>query len=349
MPDRPLRASLWHTLRDPGRGRHMRRREFITLLGSAAATCPLGARAQQSDHRVPRIGFLGSATAAGSTKALDALRMGLREFGYVEGRNIVIEFRWAEGRYERLPQLVRELIATPVDLLITHGTPGTRAAKLATSTIPIVMAISGDAVATGLVSSLARPEANVTGSTFFLPELNAKRLEVLKEACPNISHPTALSNPENPVSKPIIPAMQLAATALTLTLGVARAQGPSDFDRAFETMAGDHVDSVVVTEDGEFAPNFRTIAALALQKRLPSIGAKEYGEAGGLVGYGVNILALYRRAAYFVERILKGANPADLPVEQPTRFELTVNRRTAKALGLGFSATLLARADEVIE
>jgi putative ABC transport system substrate-binding protein len=299
--------------------------------------------------RVPRIGFLGAASAAGSAKAIDILRTGLREFGYVEGRNIVIEFRWAEERYDRLPQLVRELIATRVDLLITHGTPGTRAARQATSTIPIVMAISGDAVATGLVSNLARPEANVTGSTFFLPELNAKRLEVLKEACPSISHPTALSNPDNPVSKPIIPAMQSAATALRLTLGVARIHSLSEFDRAFLAMAGSPVDSVVVTEDGEFAPNFRTIAALALQNKLPSIGAKEYGEAGGLIGYGANILALYRRAAYFVDRILKGAKPADLPVEQPARFDLVVNLRTAKTLGLEFPPTLLARTDEVIE
>jgi putative ABC transport system substrate-binding protein len=298
---------------------------------------------------VPRIGFLGAASAAGSAKAIDILRTGLREFGYVEGRNIVIEFRWAEERYDRLPQLVRELIATRVDLLITHGTPGTRAARQATSTIPIVMAISGDAVATGLVSNLARPEANVTGSTFFLPELNAKRLEVLKEACPSISHPTALSNPDNPVSKPIIPAMQSAATALRLTLGVARIHSLSEFDRAFLAMAGSPVDSVVVTEDGEFAPNFRTIAALALQNKLPSIGAKEYGEAGGLIGYGANILALYRRAAYFVDRILKGAKPADLPVEQPARFDLVVNLRTAKTLGLEFPPTLLARTDEVIE
>jgi putative ABC transport system substrate-binding protein len=326
----------------------MRRREFITLLGGAAAW-PLAARAQQPAGAVPRIGFLGSATAAGSAKAIDMLRTGIGEFGYVEGRNIVIEFRWAEERYDRLPQLVRELIATRVDLLITHGTPGTRAARQATSIIPIVMAISGDAVATGLVSNLARPEANVTGSTFFLPELNAKRLEVLKEACPRISHPAALSNPDNPVSRPIIPAMQSAATALSLTLGVARAQGPGEFNRAFEAMAGSHVDSVVVTEDGEFAPNFRTIAALALQNRLPSIGAKEYGEAGGLIGYGANILALYRRAAYFVDRILKGAKPADLPVEQPTKFELIVNLRTAKTLGLEFPPTMLARADEVIE
>jgi putative ABC transport system substrate-binding protein len=326
---------------------HKGRREFIALLGAATAGWPLVAYAQQSAGRTPRIGFLSSATAAGSAKAIDMLRMGLREHGYVEGRNIVIEFRWAEERYGRLPQLARELIAARADLLITHGTPGTRAARQTTSTIPIVMAISGDAVATGLVSNLARPEGNVTGSTFFLPELNAKRLEILKEACPSISHPTALSNPGNPVSRPIIPAMQSAAAALNLTLGVARAQGPTEFDHAFEAMA--HVDSVVVTEDGEFAPNFRAIAALALQNRLPSIGAKEYAEAGGLIGYGANLLALYRRAAYFVDRILKGAKPADLPVEQPTRFELVVNLRTAKTLGLEFPPILLARADEVIE
>jgi putative ABC transport system substrate-binding protein len=327
----------------------MKRREFVTLLGGAAAARPLGVHAQQPAGKVSRIGFLGAATAAGSAKAIDALRVGLRELGYIEGRNIVIEFRWAEERYDKLPRLVRELIAAQVDLLITHGTPGTRAAKQTTSTVPIVMAISGDAVATGLVSNLARPEANVTGSTFFLPELNAKRLELLKEACPGISHPTALSNPDNPVSRPIIPTMQSAAAALSLTLGVSRAQGPGEFVRAFEAMAGSQVDSVVVTEDGEFAPNFRAIAALALQNRLPSIGAKEYGEAGGLIGYGANILALYRRAAYFVDRILKGAKPDDLPVEQPTRFELIVNLGTAKALGLEFPKTLLARADEVIE
>jgi putative ABC transport system substrate-binding protein len=327
----------------------MKRREFITLLAGAAAARPLGAAAQPGPGKVSRIGFLGAATPAGSAKAIDTLRAGLREFGYIEGRNIAIEFRWAEERYEKLPQLVSELVAAQVDLLITHGTPGTRAARQITSIIPIVMAISGDAVATGLVSNLARPEANVTGSTFFLPELNAKRLEVLKEACPSISHPTALSNPDNPVSRPIIPTMQSAAAALSLNLGVARAQGPGEFGRAFEAMAGNHVDSVVVTEDGEFAPNFRAIAALALQNRLPSIGAKEYGEAGGLIGYGANILALYRRAAYFVDRILKGARPADLPVEQPTRFELVVNIATAKALGLEFPKTLLARADQVID
>jgi putative ABC transport system substrate-binding protein len=330
------------------RGDPMKRRDFIAL-GTTAVAWPLLARAQQSAVRVPRIGFLGAATAEGSAKTIDVLRSGLREFGYVESRNIIIEFRWAEERYDRLPQLVRELIAKRVDLIITHGTPGTRAAKQVTSIIPIVMAISGDAVGTGLVSNLARPEANITGSTFFLPELNAKRLEVLKEACPTISHPTALSNPNNPVSRPIIPALQSAAAALGLSLGVARIESPGEFDRAFQSMVGFPADALIVTEDGEFAPNFRTIAALAAQSRLPSIGAKEYGEAGGLIGYGANILALYRRAAYFVDRILKGTKPADLPIEQPTRFDLVVNLRTAKMLDLKFPPSLLARADDVID
>ena len=222
-------------------------------------------------------------------------------------------------------------------------------AKQATTTIPIVMAISGDAIATGLVSSLARPEANLTGSTFFLPQLNAKRLELLKEACPHISRAAALSNPDNPVSRPIIPAMQEAAAPLSLIVEVVRAQSPSEFSLAFDDMAKSRVDSVVVTEDGEFASSFRAIATLALADNLPSIGAVEYADAGGLIGYGVNILALYRRAAYFVDRILKGAKPADLPIEQPTKFELIVNLKTAKTLRLAMSETFLVRADRVIE
>jgi len=326
----------------------MRRRSFITLLGGAAVAWPLAARAQQLG-KVHRIGFLGSATAAGSAKAVQSLRTGLRELGYVEGANIDIEFRWAERNYDRLSQLVGELIATNVDVLITHGTPGTRVAKQATTTIPIVMAISGDAIATGLVSSLARPEANLTGSTFFLPQLNAKRLELLKEAFPRTTRPAALSNPDNPVSRPIIPAMQAAATSLNLNVEVVRAQNPNEYSLAFAGMAKSGVDSVVVTEDGEFASSFGAIAELALANKLPSIGAREYAEAGGLIGYGVNILSLYRRAAYFVDRIIKGAKPADLPIEQPTKFELIVNVKTAKTIGLAISETFLVRADEVIE
>ena len=327
---------------------NMKRRHFIKLVGGMAMACPFVLHAQPL-ARVARIGFLGSASASGSAKSVEALRTGLRDLGYVEGKNIVIEFRWAEGRYDRLSALVTDLIRLKVDLIVTHGTPGTRAAKKATSTIPIVMAISGDAIATGLVTSLARPEANVTGSTFFIPQLNAKRLELVKEVCPYVARVAALSNPNNPVSKPIIPAMQAAATPLKLDFDIAEAQGPGEFDRAFASMAKRGVDAVVITEDGEFAASFGAIATLALANKLASIGAQEYAKAGGLIGYGVDLLGLYRRAAYFIDKILKGSRPADLPIEQPTRFELVINIKTAKTLGLEIAPAMLARADEAIE
>ena len=326
----------------------MRRRDFIQGVAVSTAMWPLLLYAQPL-RRVARVGFLGSASATGSSSSVEALRTGLHDLGYVEGKNIVIDFRWAEGKYDRLSELVAELIRLNVDVIVTHGTPGTRTAKTATSTIPIVMAISGDAVATGIVTNLARPEANVTGSTFFIPQLNAKRLELLKEACPYIARVAALSNPNNPVSKPIIPAIQAAATRLKLEFDVAEAEGPGEFDSAFALMAKRRVDAVVVTEDGEFAPSFGAIATLAAAQKLASIGAREYAQAGGLIGYGGNLPSLYRRAAYFVDKILKGAKPADLPVEQPTRFELVMNLKAAKTLGLAVSPLLLARADEVIE
>jgi putative ABC transport system substrate-binding protein len=236
-----------------------------------------------------------------------------------------------------------------VDVLVVHGTPGTRAAKQATRTIPIVVAIVGDALASGIVTSLARPDANVTGSTYFLTELNAKRLELLKDVFPSVARVAALSNPDNPVSESIIPAMTAAAAPLKIELELAKTQGPMEFDSAFAAMAKSRVDAVVVTQDGEFAASFKTIAALAARIKLPTIGSKEYAEAGGLIGYGVNLLSLYRRAAYFVDLILKGARPADLPVEQPTKFELVINLKTAKTIGLTIANSFLLRADQVIE
>jgi putative ABC transport system substrate-binding protein len=326
----------------------MRRRDFFQIVTALAATWPLATRAQPP-NKITRIGFLGSATAVGSSQSVRALREGLKALGYVEGKNIIIEFRWADGKYERLPELVADLIRLNVDVLVTHGTPGTQVAKRATTNIPIVMAISGDAVATGIVTNLGRPDANVTGSTFFLPELNAKRLELLKEVLPHVTHVGALSNPANPVSTPIVSAMTAAATPLKLEVEVFKVRGPSEFVSAFEAVAKSRVNAVVVTEDGEFAATFKTIAALAAGKKLPSIGSKEYAEAGGLVGYGVNILSLYRRAAYFIDRILKGSKPADLPIEQPTRFDFVINLKTAKTLGLTVPPSLLARVDGLIE
>jgi putative tryptophan/tyrosine transport system substrate-binding protein len=263
----------------------MRRREFIAAIGGAAAL-PLASLAQP---KITRIGFLGSATAAASAQSVSALREELNALGYVEGRNIIIEFRWAEGKYERLPELVADLIRLNIDVLVTHGTPGTQTAKRATTSIPIVMAISGDAVATGIVSNLGRPEANVTGSTFFLPELNTKRLELLAEVLPHVTHIGVLSNPANPVSRPIIPAIRAAAPRLRLEIDVFEVKGPGDFDSAFEAMTRSRVNAVAVTEDGEFAPSFKTIAEFAIGNKLPSIGSKEYAEAGGLIGYGANI------------------------------------------------------------
>jgi putative tryptophan/tyrosine transport system substrate-binding protein len=323
----------------------MRRREFIAALGGTVAL-PLASLAQT---KITRIGFLGSATAAASAQSVSALREELNALGYVEGRNIIIEFRWAEGKYERLPELVADLIRLNIDVLVTHGTPGTQTAKRATTSIPIVMAISGDAVATGIVSNLGRPEANVTGSTFFLPELNTKRRELLAEVLPHVTHIGVLSNPANPVSRPIIPAIRAAAPRLRLEIDVFEVKGPGDFDSAFEAMTRSRVNAVAVTEDGEFAPSFKTIAEFAIGNKLPSIGSKEYVEAGGLIGYGADILTLYRRAAYFIDKILKGSKPADLPVEQPTRFEFVINLKTARALGLNIPPIQLARADKVIE
>src|SRR3954453_19529333 len=255
----------------------MKRRQFIKVVAGMAVASPLDLYAQPLP-KIARIGFLGSASASGSAKAVEALRSGLRYLGYVEGKNIAIEFRWAEGRYDRLADLVAELVRLDVDVIVTHGTPGTAAAKQVTSTTPIVMAISGDAVATGLVRSLARPEANVTGSTFFIPQLNAKRLELVKEICPHVAGVAALSNPSNPVSRPIIPAMQSAAARLNLKFDVAEVQGPGEFDLAFASIAARRVDAVVVTEDGEFAAGFGAIAALAAANKLPSIGAQEYAK-----------------------------------------------------------------------
>jgi putative ABC transport system substrate-binding protein len=326
----------------------MRRREFITLVGGAAATWPMAARAQQPG-KVARIGFLGSASASGSTGPVEALRAGLRDRGYHEGQNISIEFRWAEGDYNRLPGLAAELVQLNVDILIAHGTPGIFAAKRATTTIPIVMAISGDAPSTGLVTNLALPEANVTGSTYFLSELNAKRLQWLKDIFPTVTKIAALSNPNNPVSKPIMATMQSMAANLKISVEQFKVAAPTEFGTAFAAMAAGRIDAVVVTEDGEFAASHRAISDLAIAKMLPSIGTAEFAVAGGLIGYGANILELYRRAGYFVDRIIKGSKPADLPIERPTSFELVINLKTAKLLGLTISPTMLLLANQVIE
>jgi putative tryptophan/tyrosine transport system substrate-binding protein len=325
----------------------MRRRDFITLFGGVAAW-PLAARAQQAG-KVFRIGFLGSPSAASLPERIEAFRAGLRNLGYQEGRDITIEYRWADGRLDQLPALAAELVRLNVDVIVTHGIPGILAAKQATATIPIVMAVSGDAVASGLVSSLARPGGNVTGLTIFAPELAVKRLELLKESVPGLTQVGVLLNPANPISDPIVPAMEVAAQSLKLELAQFAVRGPAEFEGSFAAMAARRVDALVVLDDSMLLAQAPAIASLALQQRVPSSGFIEFAIAGGLMAYGVNLPDMFRRAAAYVDKILKGARPSDLPVEQPTKFETVINLKTAKAIGFAVPTALLLRADEVIE
>jgi putative ABC transport system substrate-binding protein len=327
------------------------RRNFIVAFGAGAITASLGSFAQQSATTIPRIAFLGAASAAGYAPRIDALRAGLRELGYEEGKTIGIEFRWAEGKYDRLPELAAEIVRLKVDVIVTHAVAPTLAVKQATATIPIpiVMTNVGDAIANGIVASLARPGGNITGDTFFLTELTAKRLEVLKEAAPHVRRIAVLSNPDNSATGPSLQAMEIAAKALRLELQRFDARGPADLDGAFAAMATKHSDALAVIEDPKIIVNVKRIAELAAKQRLPAIGFIEFAEAGGLIGYGVNFLALYRRAAVFVDKILKGAKPADIPVERPTTFDFSINIKTAKALGIKFPNAILVRANKVIE
>ena len=324
------------------------RRAFLIALGTYALAAPLASFAQQQP-KVTRIGFLGPESASRYASRMEALRAGLRDLGYVEGKNLIIEFRWAEGKYDRLPDLASELVRSKVDVIVTGGTPGVLAAKRATTTIPIVMAASGDAIAHGLVVSLARPGGNITGSTFFSPELSAKRLELLKETMRRITQVAVLLNPDNTAIGPDFQAMQIAAKSMKMELQPFEARGPNEFDSAFSAMAKRRVDAVAIHQDPMLTANARAIANLAAKLRLPSIGGTEFAEAGGLIGYGANLPDLYRRAATYVDKILKGAKPAELPVEQPIKFELVINMKTANALGIKIPNSILLRATKVIE
>ena len=324
------------------------RRNVVIALG-AGAFAPLASFAQQPT-KIFRIGSLGPTAASGYASRIEGLRGGLRDLGYLEGKNIVIEFRWAEGKYDRLPELAAELVRLKVDIIVTSGTPATRAAKGATTTIPIVTAeIGGDPVAEGIIASLARPGGNVTGSTFFSPELAAKRLELLKEILPRITQVAALFNPDNPASKPFVHAVENRARQLKVGFQQFGARGPSEFERAFSAMAKSHVGAFVIQEDALFNVNLKAIADLASKHRMLSAGGEEYAARGGLLAYGVSFPELFRRAAYFIDRILKGTEPKNLPVEQATRFDMTLNMKTAKALGIRIPNTVLQRADKVIE
>ena len=327
----------------------MRRRDLITLLGGAAAAWPLAGRAQTTGTGA-RIGFLGATAASGWTNQVQGFRKGLQELGYDEGRNLVIEYRWAEGHYDRLPGLVADLIRLNVDVIVTHGTPGSAAAKQATTRVPIVVALMGDLVAAGIASNLSRPGGNITGQSFFSPELNAKRIELLKELAPHVTRVATITNPDNASAVgPELKALTAAARSLKLELQTFPVRGPSDFENAFQQMARARVEAVVINDDGMINANSKAIVALLDRDRLLSMGRREFAQAGGLAGYGVDFFAAYRHAAVFVDKILKGTNAGDIPIEQATTFSFIVNLKTARALGAAIPPTLLSRADEVIE
>ena len=310
---------------------------------------PLAAEAQ-SAGKVYRIGILETRSTAMNAANLDAFRQGLRELGYVEGQNFVIEYRSADGRPERFPGLATELVRLKVDLIVTRGTPAVLAAKNATGSIPIVMATSADPTGFAIVSSLARPGGNVTGLSTIAVELAGKRLELLKEAIPRIARIAQLANMSSPVSVSQWRQIEVAARSLGLEPQLLDVRAPEDLARAFDTAIKQRADAVLVVNDTLTQTNVRRIVDLSAKHRLPSIfTSREFVDAGGLMAYGPNFTDLYRRAATYVDKILKGAKPGDLPVEQPTKFELVINLKTAKALGLTIPQSVLQRADQLIE
>ncbi|HEV2056384.1 MAG TPA: ABC transporter substrate-binding protein [Methylomirabilota bacterium] len=321
---------------------------LVVLLAVFLLAVPLAAEAQ-APAKVPRIGFLTTPSRTNDPR-LGAFLQGLRELGYVEGQNIAIEYRFAEGRPERLPALAAELVRLKVDVIVTGGPPAPEAAKQATSTIPIVFTVAGDPVAEGLVASIARPGGNITGLTSIAPEVVGKQLELLKEVVPKISRVAVLQNPNHPGHPSMLRQAEGPARALGMQLHILQAGSPLEFDAAFAAMRSQRAGGVLVLRDSFFIAHRTQIVALAAKNRLPAVyGLREHVEAGGLMAYGANVPLMYRRAATYVDKILRGAKPADLPVEQPTRFELVINLKTAKALGLTIPQSLLARADEVIQ
>jgi len=324
--------------------RPLRRRHVL----SALLVWPAVGLAQT--RRPLRLGILGATTAAGFGGQWEAFKAALRQQGWVEGRDLFIEARFADNQPERLPALAAELVALKVDLIATHGIPGTRAAKGATTTIPILMASVADPVAAGLVDSFARPGGNVTGIAFLAHELAAKRLQLLREALPALQRAAVLSNSRNAAySDAMFEAMQAAAPGLHLQLQRFDAPDPAQYEAVFAQMVARRQEAVAITEEATFIAQAQRLAALAQLQRLPTVGNKEFAQAGGMIGYGANRDAIFRRAGLMADKLLRGAKPADLPVEQPTEFELVLNARTAQAVGVVLPGPLRLRADSVIE
>jgi putative tryptophan/tyrosine transport system substrate-binding protein len=327
---------------------HIGRRVFLATLGGAAAAWPVAARAQQA-RKAHTIGFLSPSTAA-FTYYSTVLFNALRELGWIEGQNIVIERRYAENRLERLPELAAELVHLNVELIIASGTLGPLAAKRATSTIPIVMTAAGDPLASGLIASLAHPGGNVTGLSLMVPDIAGKRLELLKELLPRLTRVAVLWNAANPYPAIVFKETQTAGRTLAIEIQSLEVRSPDDFDGAFAKARRQRPDALLDVEDPLTNSLHKRIIEFVAAEQLPSLhGVGEEVEAGALISYGASIRDLFRRAAGYVDKILKGAKPADLPVEQPTKFELMINVKTAKTLGLEVPPMLLARADKVID
>jgi ABC-type uncharacterized transport system substrate-binding protein len=321
----------------------VRRRTFITLLGGAAAAWPLAARAQQA-AKIPRIGIIDD------SPVWNAFRHGLRDLGYLEGQNIAFEYRYAGGVADRLAGVAAELVRRPVDIVATYGTPQSRAAQQATTTIPIVMIGIGDPVAAGLVASIARPGGNITGNTILGPDLAGKRLQLLKEIVPSLSRVAFLWNPDNASHPAQLAELRVAVETLGIKLLPVAVRNPDEFDSAFAEMIREHADAFLMTADPFHQLSIVRIIDFLTNNRLPGMFVtREIVVAGGLLSYGASVPDLFRRGALYVTKILQGTKPADLPVEQPTKFELVVNMKTAKAIGLNIPESFLVRADEVIE
>jgi putative ABC transport system substrate-binding protein len=329
----------------------MQRREFITLLSGATAASAAWLRAAgaQTPPKIPRVGYIAATSPTTAGHTVGAFRQGLRELGYVEGQTIALEVRWAEGRMERIPELVAELVGLKMDVLVAGTSVAALAANKATRTIPIVM-VGADPVGLGLVASLGRPGGNVTGLSLFNEGISAKRLQFLKELVPGLARVAVLRNPTVAVHATFWQETEVAARQLGVTLQPIEVRGPEDFEVAFAVATRGNAQALIAFDDALTITYKPQIVALAASSRLPAMyGVREFPDEGGLMSYGASFVVLFRRAAVFVDKILKGTKPADLPVEQPTKFELVINRKTANALGLTVPPTLLAQADEVIE
>ena len=328
----------------------MDRRCFLLTSLAGALAAPLAANAQQAGD-VRKIGLLSNTSMPAARRFVEAFHQGLRDLGWVDSQNVSIEYRWAEGRSELLPGFAAELVGLRPDVIVAAPTPAAVAAKNATGTIPIVAVAVGDPVRLGLVASLARPGGNVTGTSFDVGlQVIGKGLELLNETLPNVRRVAILANSANPGQEVAVRDLQTAARSLRLQVQVLPVRGPNEFDGAFATMRKEHADALLVVADSMFNLHRARLAELAATNRLPAMyGFREFVEAGGLMSYGPSVTDVFRRAAFYVDKILRGARPADLPVEQPTKFELVINLKTAKVLGLRIPPSLLVRADHVIE